>query len=68
MKFLVYGVLFIIAAALVIGLVIGVAFELIGLLFSALIVVAVVTFVMNKVRGPGHRERLRGPGPTERLR
>jgi predicted membrane protein len=68
MKFLVYGVLFIIAAALIIGLVIGVAFELIGLLFSALIVVAVVTFVMNKVRGPGHRERLRGPGPTERLR
>jgi predicted membrane protein len=68
MKFLVYGVLFIIAAALVVGLVIGVAFELIGLLFSALLVVAVVTFVMNKIRRPAHRDRLRGPGPTERLR
>jgi predicted membrane protein len=68
MKFLVYGVLFIIAAALVIGLVIGAAFELIGLLFSALLVVAVVTFLMNKVRGPGHRDRLRDPGTTERLR
>jgi predicted membrane protein len=68
MKFLVYGVLFIIAAALVIGLVIGIAFELIGLLFSALLVVAAVTFIMNKIRGPGHRDRLRGPGPTERLR
>jgi predicted membrane protein len=68
MRFLVYSALFIIAAALILGLVIGVAFELIGLLFSALLVVAVITFVMNKVRGPGHRDRLRGPGPTERLR
>jgi hypothetical protein len=37
-------------------------------LFSALLVVAVVTFVMNKIRRPAHRDRLRGPGPTERLR
>jgi hypothetical protein len=68
MKIVVYGVLFLIAAAMVIGLVVGVTFKLIGLLFMALIVVAVVSFVMNKVRGPGHRDRLTGPDPTERLR
>ena len=48
------AVLFLIAAAMVIGLVVGVTFKLIGLLFMALIVVAAVSFVMNKVRGPGH--------------
>jgi hypothetical protein len=61
MKFLVYGVLFLIAAAMVIGLIVGVTVKLIGLLFMALIVVAAVSFVMNKVRGP------RPPRPTERL-
>ena len=61
MKILVYGVLFLIAAAMIIGLVIGVTFKLVGLLFMALIVVAAVSFVMNKIRGPSP------PGPTERL-
>ena len=68
MKVIVFGVLFLIAAAMVIGLIVGVTFKLIGLLFMALIVVAAVTFVMNKVRGPRHRDHLGGPGPTERLR
>ena len=61
MMFLVYGVLFVIAAAMVIGLVVGATFKLIGLLFMALIVVAAVSFIMNKLRGP------RPPHSTERL-
>jgi uncharacterized membrane protein len=68
MKAIFFGILFVIAAAMVIGLVVGVALELIGLLFMALIVVAAITFVMNKVRGPGHRDRLTGSNPTDRLR
>jgi uncharacterized membrane protein len=68
MKIIIFGVLFLIAAAMVIGLVVGVTFKLIGLLFMALIVVAVVSFVMNKVRGPRHRDRINGPDPAERLR
>ena len=68
MKSLVYGVLFLIAAAMIIGLVVGATFKLLGLLFMALVVVAVVSFVMNKIRGPGHRDRVKGRGPSERLR
>jgi len=59
MKFLVFGVLFLIAAAMVIGLVVGATFKLIGLLLMALIVVAIVSFVMSKVRGSGPTGRLR---------
>ena len=68
MKFLVFAVLFAIAAAMIIGLVVGVTFKLIGLLFMALIVVAAVSFIMNRIRGPGHRDRLKARGPSERLR
>ena len=52
MKLLVYAFLFIAAAVLVIGLVIGLAFKLIGFAVAALLVVAGVTWVMNKIRGP----------------
>jgi hypothetical protein len=50
MKLFVYGILFVIAAAMVIGLVVGITFKLIGLAIMALIVVAAVTFIMRKVR------------------
>ncbi|HEX5008434.1 MAG TPA: hypothetical protein VFV70_15075 [Hyphomonadaceae bacterium] len=59
MKFLVFGVLFLIAAAMVVGLVVGATFKLIGLLFMALIVVAAVSFIMSKVRGSGPTGRVR---------
>lgn len=59
MKLLVYAFLFIAAAVLVIGLVIGLAFKLIGFAIAALLVVAGVTWVIGKVRG--------GKPPTERL-
>jgi membrane protein implicated in regulation of membrane protease activity len=68
MQFLVYGILFIIAAALIIALVVGVTLKLAGLLIMALIVVAAVTFVMNKVRSPRNRNMIGGPGPGERRR
>lgn len=52
MKLLVYAFLFVAAAVLVIGLVIGLAFKLIGFAVAALLVVAGVTWVLNKIRGP----------------
>lgn len=55
MKFIIFAVLGIVAFALVAGFVIGIALELIGLGIMALIVVAAVTFVMRKIRGPRHR-------------
>ena len=53
MKLFVYAILFVVAAAMVIGLVVGMTFKLIGLAIMALLVVAAVTFIMKKVRGPG---------------
>jgi uncharacterized oligopeptide transporter (OPT) family protein len=49
MKMLVYAFLFIAAAVLVVGLVIGLAFKLIGFAVAALLVVAGVTWLMRKL-------------------
>ena len=60
MKFLVYAFLFVAAAVLVIGMIVGLAFKLIGFAVAALLVVAGVTWVMRKLRRPADvdRERL----------
>ncbi|MDP3494006.1 MAG: hypothetical protein Q8R82_12905 [Hyphomonadaceae bacterium] len=60
MKLLVYAFLFIAAAVLVIGTIVGLAFKLIGLAVAALLVVAGVTWVMGKLKRPTDvdRERL----------
>lgn len=49
---LVYIIVFIVAAILAAGLIIGAAFKLIGFGIAALLVVVAVSWVMNKVRGP----------------
>jgi hypothetical protein len=48
----VYVILFIVAAILAAGLIIGAAFKLIGFGIAALLVFIAVSWVMNKVRGP----------------
>jgi hypothetical protein len=48
-------ILGLVAAGFVIALVVGIALELIGLLFMALVVVLGVSWVMRKVRGPSSR-------------
>ena len=60
MKLLVYAFLFIAAAVLVIGTIVGLAFKLIGFAVAALLVVAGVTWVMRKLgrRADVDRERL----------
>ena len=60
MKLLVYAFLFIAAAVLVIGTIVGLAFKLIGFAVAALLVVAGVTWVMRKLgrRTDVDRERL----------
>jgi hypothetical protein len=67
MKFIAFAVLALIAAALVVGIVIGTVFELIGLGIMALLVVAAVTFIMRKVRGPRHRLEISRARHVERL-
>lgn len=47
----VYLILFIAAAILAAGLIIGAAFKLVGFAIAALLVVLGVSWVMNKVRG-----------------
>lgn len=49
---LVYLILFIAAAILAAGLIIGAAFKLVGFGIAALLVVVGVSWVMSKVRGP----------------
>ncbi len=51
----VYLILFIVAAVLAAGLIIGAVFKLIGFAIAALLVIVAVTWVMNKVRGPRTR-------------
>ncbi|HOY80255.1 MAG TPA: hypothetical protein PLN33_20755 [Hyphomonadaceae bacterium] len=48
MKFLVFVFLALAAAVLIIGMIIGLAFKLIGFAVAALLVVAGVTWVMRK--------------------
>jgi hypothetical protein len=67
MKLIVFAVLALIAAALVVGIVIGAVFELIGYGLLALLVVAAVTFVMKKVRGPRNTLRIDRRRDAERL-
>ena len=59
MKLLVPAFLTLAAIGLVVALLIGVTLKIVGLLFMALLVVAVVTFVMRKLKGP------RGATPLE---
>jgi hypothetical protein len=58
--FLVYAFLFLAAAVLIIGMVIGLAFKLIGFAVAALLVVAGVSWIMRKLGRPTDvdRERL----------
>lgn len=51
----VYLILFIVAAILAVGLIVGAAFKLAGFAIAALLVVVGVTWVMGKVRGPRTR-------------
>ena len=47
----VYFILFIAAAIMAIGLIVGVAFKLAGFALAALLVVVGVTWIMGKLRG-----------------
>jgi hypothetical protein len=47
--------LFVVAAVLAAGLIIGAAFKLVGFAIAALLVVVAVSWVMSKVRGPRTR-------------
>lgn len=59
MKLVVYAFLFAAAAVLVIGIIIGLAFKLIGFAIAALLVVAGVAWVMRKLRRPTDADRER---------
>lgn len=48
----IYLILFIAAAVLAIGLIVGAAFKLVGFAIAVLLVVVAVSWVMSKVRGP----------------
>lgn len=48
----IYFILFVAAAVLAIGLIVGAAFKLIGFGIAALLVVVSVSWIMSKVRGP----------------
>jgi len=50
-----FFILALIAIGMIIALVVGVTVKLIGLLFMALIVVAGVTWLMKKIRGPSSK-------------
>jgi hypothetical protein len=55
MKFLIYAFLFVAAASLVIGIVIGLAMKLIGMIVFAALVVAGILFVAKLLRGRSQR-------------
>jgi uncharacterized membrane protein len=67
MKFLGYIFVALIAAALIVAMLVGVAIQLIWYGFLALLVVGAVTFVMGKLKGPKRSERLEAPLDAERL-
>ena len=66
MKFLGFAFLFVLAGALVLGLLFGIAAQLIWYGFLALLVVGAVTFIMGKIRGPKRVDRI-GRADAERL-
>jgi hypothetical protein len=68
MKLLVAAFLTLAAIGLVVALLIGVTLKIVGLLFMALLVVAAVSFVMRKLKGPRGAAPLDHPLDTERLR
>ena len=51
MKFLIYAFLFVAAASLVIGIVIGLAVRLIGLIVFGALIIAGILFVTRLIRG-----------------
>ncbi|HOZ28782.1 MAG TPA: hypothetical protein PLH23_18420 [Hyphomonadaceae bacterium] len=51
MKFLIYAFLFVAAASLVIGIVIGLAVRLIGLIVFGALIIAGILFVARLIRG-----------------
>ncbi|HEV7692218.1 MAG TPA: hypothetical protein VGO52_15385 [Hyphomonadaceae bacterium] len=65
MKILGFGFLFVLAAALVLAMLLGVAIQIIGYGFLALLVVGGVSFVMNKVRGPKVVDRIDHVDPEQ---
>ena len=67
MKILGFGFLFVLAAALVLAMLLGVAVQIIWYGFLALLVVGAVTFVMNKVRGPKRADRIEHANDVEQL-
>ena len=67
MKILGFGFLFVLAAALVLAMLLGVAVQIIWYGFLALLVVGAVTFVMNKVRGSKSASRIEHAADVEHL-
>jgi hypothetical protein len=67
MRFLFTGFLLLAAVGLIVALLIGVAFKLVGLLFMALLVVAGVTWAMKKIRGPNRTLKLDRSTEADRL-
>jgi hypothetical protein len=67
MRFVFTGFLFLAAAGLIVALLIGVAFKLVGLLFLALLVVAGVTWTMKKIRGSNNTLKLDRSTEADRL-
>ncbi len=58
MKLIIYAFLFVAAASLIIGLVIGLALKLIGIIVIAALFVAALTWVARKLQGgTGHFRR-----------
>jgi uncharacterized oligopeptide transporter (OPT) family protein len=58
MKLIVYAFLFVAAASLIIGLIIGLALKLIGIIVIAALFVTALTWVARKLRGgTGHLRR-----------
>ena len=67
MKFLGFAFLFVLAGLLVLGLLFGMAAQLVWYGFLALVVVSAVTFIMGKVRGPRDGGRIGRTRDAERL-
>jgi hypothetical protein len=67
MKIFGFGFLFVLAAALVLAVLLGVAVQIIWYGVLALLVVGAVTFVMNRVRGPKATDRIEHAADVERL-